>query len=275
MMSSISGCPARSASRTAAVNPRAIAALTAPSTTRPRPPAATAVARSSAAPMSASSPALPRASASPARVGATPRGCRSSSVTPSSCSRPRIWRARAGWATRATPGYAELAMEDLEAGRPVEGHLAEIRRTTRRAADLAGQLLAFSRRHVLDPKPTAVNELLVGLEDLLRCLLGRRVTLEVRPEGGLSPVFADRGQLERVLVNLALNARDAMPGGGELVLRTAKAEIVMGEPNPGGAPAPGRYVTVTVSDTGMGIPAHVLPRIFEPFFTTKEPGKGV
>ncbi len=175
----------------------------------------------------------------------------------------------------AISGYAELAMEDLEAGRPVEGHLAEIRRTTRRAADLAGQLLAFSRRHVLDPKPTAVNELLVGLEDLLRCLLGRRVTLEVRPEGGLSPVFADRGQLERVLVNLALNARDAMPGGGELVLRTANAEIVMGEPNPGGAPAPGRYVTVTVSDTGMGIPAHVLPRIFEPFFTTKEPGKGV
>src|SRR5439155_1237648 len=123
-----------------------------------------------------------------------------------------------------------------------------------------------SRQRSRSSRPTAVNELLVGLEDLLRCLLGGRVTLEVRPEGGLSPVFADRGQLERVLVNLALNARDAMPGGGELVFRTANAEIVMGEPNPGGAPAPGRYVTVTVSDTGMGIPAHVLPRIFEPFF---------
>ncbi|GEO17102.1 hypothetical protein MAE02_47980 [Microvirga aerophila] len=146
---------------------------------------------------------------------------------------------------------------------------------TRRAATLTQRLLAFSRRQPLDPKPIDVNKLVAGMSDLLRRTLGEVVVLETVLAGGLWRSQADPNQLENAILNLAVNARDAMPDGGKLTIETANARLdeayveALAEPVPAG-----QYVLVAVSDTGTGMDKATMEKVFEPFFTTKEAGKG-
>jgi PAS domain S-box-containing protein len=146
---------------------------------------------------------------------------------------------------------------------------------TRRAATLTHRLLAFSRRQPLDPKPIDVNKLVASMTDLLRRTLGEAVMLETVLGGGLWRSQADPNQLENAILNLAVNARDAMPDGGKLTIETANAHLdeayveALIEPVPAG-----QYVLVAVSDTGTGMDKATMERVFEPFFTTKEVGKG-
>ncbi len=145
----------------------------------------------------------------------------------------------------------------------------------RRAATLTARLLAFSRRQALDPKPLDANKLIAGLTDLLQRTLGETVALDVVAAAGLWLTLADPGELENALVNLAVNARDAMTDGGKLTIETANASLddayvsALTEPV-----APGQYVLIAVSDTGCGMDQETLAKVFEPFFTTKEVGKG-
>jgi PAS domain S-box-containing protein len=161
-------------------------------------------------------------------------------------------------------GYADVLADGLPADDPAAGIVAEIRAASARAADLTRQLLAFSRKQVLRPRPVRLGELVENLRKMLGRLIGEDVRLVTSTAPDLAVVRADPGQLEQVLVNLAVNARDAMPKGGTLSVECRNAE-------PQGA---GRFVRLTVSDTGCGMADDVKARIFEPFFTTKGPGKG-
>jgi signal transduction histidine kinase/CheY-like chemotaxis protein len=170
-------------------------------------------------------------------------------------------------------GYAEMVLHDLPPDDPAAVPIREIHAAGERAAALTRQLLAFSRRQVLSPQVLDLNALVADMGKMLRRLIGEDVLLE-HVAGPSPPVLADRGQLEQVVLNLAVNARDAMPGGGRLTLSTAP--LVVDEtcpaPHPG-VPA-GSYAVLTVADTGYGMHPQTLARIFEPFFTTKEVGKG-
>ncbi len=170
-------------------------------------------------------------------------------------------------------GYGELVEHELrERGGDVE--LArEILRTAARAAELTRQMLAFGRRQVLHPAPIDLNREVDRIEGVLRRMIGEDVEIAVRLAPELVPVFVDPAQIEQILLDLAVNARDAMPGGGRLTLSTAEQELGADEANEVGLP-PGRYVELRVADTGCGIPAEIRHLIFEPFFTTKEVGKG-
>ena len=150
----------------------------------------------------------------------------------------------------------------------------QVRGAAQRAARLTRQLLIFARSDVVHPEVLSLNDIIAGLEQLLRRTLGEHITLNIAPADGLWPVKADAGQLEQVLVNLAVNARDAMPGGGKLTIDTAN--ITVDEAYADGRPGlkPGRYARLRVSDTGTGMPPEVLARVFEPFFTTKAEGQG-
>ncbi|WP_246848015.1 hybrid sensor histidine kinase/response regulator [Sphingomonas beigongshangi] len=143
-----------------------------------------------------------------------------------------------------------------------------------RAAALTQRLLAFSRRQPLAPKPTDVDKLVLGMSDLLHRALGETVRLEVVTSPGLWRVEVDPNQLENALLNLAVNARDAMPAGGNLVIETANARIDEEYAAAHAEVAPGHYVVISVTDTGQGMPKETVARVFEPFFTTKEVGKG-
>jgi CheY-like chemotaxis protein len=144
-----------------------------------------------------------------------------------------------------------------------------------RAATLTSRLLAFARRQPLDPKPIDCGRMLSGISELLHRTLGETVALEVVSSAGLWTAFADPHELERALVNLAVNARDAMPCGGKLTIETGNVALddtyveALAEPVP-----PGQYVMVAVTDTGTGMDAETIGKVFEPFFTTKEAGKG-
>ena len=170
--------------------------------------------------------------------------------------------------------HAELALLTLPAELPMAEDIQEIKRASTRAASLTRQLLAFSRKQVLQPQVLDLDTVIAGLVPMLQRLLGEDIEIATTVSRGLGAVRADPGQLEQVLVNLAVNARDAMPMGGALVLRTENVELDgPGGPRRDGVPA-GRYVCLTVSDTGSGIPREIRERIFEPFFTTKAVGKG-
>jgi signal transduction histidine kinase len=145
-------------------------------------------------------------------------------------------------------------------------------RATLRGAELTQRLLAFSRRQTLLPVATDVNELVNDLTALLNRTLGERVDIKCRVGDGLAPVMIDPGQLENALLNMAINARDAMPGGGTLVIETENAET--GPETAGEDTAAGPFVVISLTDSGVGIPESLRDRIFEPFFTTKEFGKG-
>ncbi len=147
-------------------------------------------------------------------------------------------------------------------------------RAAERGSELTGRLLAFARRQALHPRPTDINLLLVGIEGLLRRSLTAQIELNLSLAQGLWPAEIDAGQLEVALLNLTINARDAMPGGGRLTIETANSELDADFAHACIEVSPGPYVVVSVSDTGTGMPAHVAARAFEPFFTTKDVGKG-
>ena len=173
-------------------------------------------------------------------------------------------------------GYSEIVMDALDQRDPNWAATLKIRQASGRAAELTSQLLAFSRRQVLKMEVVDVNDLVEGIEDMLHRLIPEDVVIETRLAPDLACVKADAAQLEQVIVNLAANARDAMPQGGRLTIATSRATVT-GLPsvaNEGDVIAPGRYVELTVSDTGTGMDEPTRARIFEPFFTTKEQGKG-
>jgi len=170
----------------------------------------------------------------------------------------------------AIGGYTALALEHARSGSALHGDLEEIRKATDRAAMLTRQLLAFSRKQVLMPELLNLNGVVLELESMLRPLIGEDVELTTQLDPALGPIEADPGQLHQVVMNLVVNARDAMPDGGAITIATANSEV--GENDD--AIEPGRYVTLTVRDNGEGIDEPTLRQIFEPFFTTKDAGKG-
>jgi len=171
-------------------------------------------------------------------------------------------------------GHGELAQGVLPPGHEVNGHLQQILNAAQSAARLTRQLLAFSRRQVLKPERLDLNREIADRLDMIRRLIGSRIELRTVPHAGLGPVTADPGQLEQVLLNLVVNARDAMPDGGRLTLRTAEVELDELYRQRDDEIVPGRYAMLAVEDTGIGMDAATRERVFEPFFTTKEPGKG-
>ncbi|MDB4998169.1 MAG: Blue-light-activated protein, partial [Myxococcaceae bacterium] len=170
--------------------------------------------------------------------------------------------------------YTNLVIDDLPPKDPIRGDLTEVINAAGRAADLTRQLLAFSRRQMLQPKVLDLNRIVDGLHKMLVRMLGDNVALEVMGEPTLGKLYADAGQLEQVLMNLVLNARDALPVGGSVALATSNVvldeEYVVEHPGV----EMGSYVLLMVSDTGTGMSEATRERIFEPFFTTKETGKG-
>jgi len=170
--------------------------------------------------------------------------------------------------------YAQMIIDDLEPGKPLRADIEEIKTAGLRAAELTRQLLAFSRQQVLELKVLDLNETVGGMERMLRRLIGADVDLTLLPLTELWKVKADPGQIEQVLMNLAVNARDAMPVGGKLTIETKNVELDDEYARIHHDVRPGAYVMLAVSDNGTGIERETLARIFEPFFTTKEKGKG-
>ncbi len=170
--------------------------------------------------------------------------------------------------------YTNLALGDLEPGEPLRADLEEVEKAAQRASSLTRQLLAFSRRQVLSPQVIDPNRLLGGLERMLARLIGEHITLTMLLEQDVGSVLADPGQLEQVVMNLAVNARDAMPQGGHLTIETRRADLdasyAEGHPDV----TPGAFVMIAVTDSGTGMDAVTRSRIFEPFFTTKAAGQG-
>jgi signal transduction histidine kinase/CheY-like chemotaxis protein len=172
--------------------------------------------------------------------------------------------------------YCELLLEDLTPDDARRADVEEVLRAAGSAARLTRQLLAFSRQQILQPQAINLNLAVAETEKMLRRLLPADITLSTTLQGDLGTVVADRGQLEQVLVNLVVNARDAMPNGGQLVIQTGNVDLddVYVSRRPYASPEPGRYVMLMVSDTGHGMDEATQARIFEPFFTTKEKGRG-
>lgn len=171
-------------------------------------------------------------------------------------------------------GYAQAALERLPPADPLRRDLEEVLRAGERAAALTRQLLTFSRKAPASPVPLDLNAVLAGMEKFLRRLIGSDVEIVSRPAPNLGRVMADPGQIEQVIMNLALNARDAMPKGGTLMLETARVELGAEAAERHLDLSPGPHAVLSVSDTGVGMDRETLARIFEPFFTTKGPGEG-
>ncbi|WP_030440333.1 hybrid sensor histidine kinase/response regulator [Actinoplanes subtropicus] len=177
--------------------------------------------------------------------------------------------------------YATFIAETAAENQPAENALAEIAadaaqitKAAQRGADLTHQLLAFARREVVRPRPLSLNDVVTDIEQMLRRSIGEHITLDVRLESGLPSITADPGQLDQVLVNLAVNARDAMPRGGTLTIETGGLTVDRDYAAARPHLRTGRYVRLRVSDTGTGMPPEVIERAFEPFYTTKPAGKG-
>jgi signal transduction histidine kinase/CheY-like chemotaxis protein len=171
-------------------------------------------------------------------------------------------------------GYSSMLYDDAPATSPVREHAGQIRRAAESAAALTQKLLAFSRRQVLQTNQFDFVAMLDGLLLLVRRVIGEGITVKSDPQPGLWPVLADPSQVEQSIVNLAINARDAMPDGGTLRIVARNAPRPDGEHRPDGEVRPGNYVQITVSDNGTGMDAATRERMFEPFFTTKPYGKG-
>jgi two-component system cell cycle sensor histidine kinase/response regulator CckA len=171
-------------------------------------------------------------------------------------------------------GYSQLSLLDLKESDPLWGNIQEIQKATQRATDLTRQLLAFSRRQILDLKVLDMNTLLRDLDKMLRRIIGEDIELVTLLSGDLGRVKIDPGQIEQVIFNLAVNARDAMPSGGKLLIETTNVELDKEYAKAHIGVVPGRYVKLSVSDTGIGMSQEVREKVFEPFFTTKDKGKG-
>jgi two-component system cell cycle sensor histidine kinase/response regulator CckA len=180
-------------------------------------------------------------------------------------------------------GFCDLLLMRHPAGDQSFADIMQIKQNANRAANLVRQLLAFSRRQTLQPKVLDLTEVLAELSNLIRRLIGENIELKMIHGRDLGHVRADQGQLEQVLINLAVNARDAMPKGGALTIQTSRVHISSERPLPRELMAPaeedsiipnGEYILVEVKDTGCGIPKAILQKVFEPFFSTKEVGSG-
>lgn len=176
----------------------------------------------------------------------------------------------------AMTGYTTLSLEMIPEENPAHDFLQELQKSVERTANLNKQLLAFARRQVSEPKVIDLNELILDVGKMLRRLISEDIELVIRSAADPCIVKVDPGQLTQVLVNMAVNARDAMPQGGTLTIETARANVHLDESNlqPQGDATPAPYVLLTVSDTGTGMTEEVKEHLFEPFFTTKEKGKG-
>ena len=171
-------------------------------------------------------------------------------------------------------GYSQLAIERLSGNKRVSEFVEEVKDAGERAATLTRQLLAFSRRQILQPCLLDMNSVVSNVEKMLRRLIGEDVDLIASLAPDLGTVRADPGQIEQVIMNLAVNARDAMPKGGKLTIATANANLDESQCRAGSGVKPGPYVMLSLTDTGTGMDEATRARIFEPFFTTKEQGKG-
>jgi CheY-like chemotaxis protein len=171
-------------------------------------------------------------------------------------------------------GYSQLSLIELKEGDPLRGNLEEIKGATDKASDLILQLLAFSRRQILEMRVLDLNTVLRNLNKMLHRVIGEDIELVTRLADDLGRVKVDPGQIEQVIMNLTVNARDAMIEGGKLTIETANVELDGAYARRHVAVAPGRYVMLAVSDTGVGMTPEVRERIFEPFFTTKKGGEG-
>jgi two-component system, cell cycle sensor histidine kinase and response regulator CckA len=170
--------------------------------------------------------------------------------------------------------YSSFLAEDLKPSDPMRGDIDEIRKAALRAEGLTRQLLMFSRQQVIAPKVLDINELLAGMNKMLTRILGEDVDLALVPESSLGQIRADPGSVEQAIMNLVVNARDAMPVGGKLTIETRNVELDEDYARAHIGSRPGPHVMLAVSDTGVGMDDATQARIFEPFFTTKEPGKG-
>jgi PAS domain S-box-containing protein len=171
-------------------------------------------------------------------------------------------------------GYTELALQRGDAGPRVRTDIERIEDASERAAALVRQLLAFSRKQVLQPKNLDLSEIVLSLDKLLRRLIGEDIAMKTVVGKNLGTIKADPAQVEQVLMNLVVNARDAMPGGGKLMIETSNVELDKVYASEHVSVKPGRYVMLAVSDTGVGMNAETVAHIFEPFFTTKGGTKG-
>lgn len=171
-------------------------------------------------------------------------------------------------------GYIELASDNLENPEECRSDLHEAYQAAERAAAITRQLLAFSRRQVLQLRPLDLNQVTADLTKMIQRLIGEHIELVFGPRETPAVILADQGQIEQVLMNLCINARDAMPNGGRLMIDIAEVQCEAGAGMLRGRLAPGRYVRLIVRDTGCGMDPETLKQIFEPFFTTKGPGKG-
>ncbi|HVX66194.1 MAG TPA: PAS domain S-box protein [Bryobacteraceae bacterium] len=167
--------------------------------------------------------------------------------------------------------YSQMILDETAGHPELEGFAAEVLAATERAGALTARLLTFSRRQMLAPQILNLNQIVMSMDNMLRRLLGEDIELRTVLDAAIGTIKADPGQIEQVIMNLAVNARDAMPCGGRLTIETAPAEFGLNSP-PGLEPRP--YVKLVVSDTGVGMSADIANHIFEPFFTTKGPGKG-
>jgi len=174
----------------------------------------------------------------------------------------------------AIKGYVGLLLDDPDASEPMRADLLQVRKAADRAVELTGQLLTFARREELKPEVVDLNALVQDMEGTLRQTLGQDVELVIALSEGLGRVEIDPVQLERVILNLAANARDAMPGGGRLVVATSNVTQKQAGSRRSWRVEPGDFVSLTIADTGSGIDEEHLTHIFEPFFTTKEAGRG-
>ncbi len=171
-------------------------------------------------------------------------------------------------------GYGELAAMRLSPDDPVYADIEEVRKAAERAAALTRQLLAFSRKQVMQPIFLVLNRVIVDIESMLSRLIGEHIEITTRLEQDLGGIMADQGQLQQVVMNLAINARDAMPSGGRIIIETANVNFDVSFVSSYSTIRPGAYVMLAVSDTGVGMDRDTAQRAFEPFFTTKPEGKG-
>ncbi|HWI68948.1 MAG TPA: PAS domain S-box protein, partial [Nitrospiraceae bacterium] len=171
-------------------------------------------------------------------------------------------------------GYSQILAEGVPAGSRLAESTAQIKSAAHKASGITSQLLAFSRKQVLSPRVVNLNDIMMNLDSLLRRLIGEDIEVLTVPASDLGSVKADPGQIEQVMMNLALNARDAMPHGGKLTLETSNEQLDANYARNHQPVEPGPYVMLAVSDTGHGMTPETQARIFEPFYTTKEVGKG-
>jgi two-component system cell cycle sensor histidine kinase/response regulator CckA len=174
----------------------------------------------------------------------------------------------------AIMGYTEMILDQIGPDKPISKDLEEIRAASERAVALTRQLLAFSRKQTLHLAPVDLNDVVSGMRDMMQRLIGEAVTISLRLTPALAPILADRTQLEQVLMNLVVNARDAMPEGGTIMIDTGWADEIEVKAVTHETAAAGSYARLRVMDTGAGMTAETQSRVFEPFFTTKPVGEG-